>query len=65
MKKSGSIIRALTGILIAVAAVALLLNNTGVIDLDTVVNTWWPLAVVLAGVWFLRIIREAGLLQVF
>lgn len=50
MKKSGSIVRALTGILIVVAAVVLLLNNTGVLDLDTFVKTWWPLAIVLAGV---------------
>lgn len=50
MKKSGSIVRAITGIIIVVAALGLLLNNTGVVELDTAVKVWWPLAIILAGV---------------
>jgi len=49
MKKSGSVVRALTGVLIVVAAVTMLLNNIGLVDVDTMVKTWWPLAIVLAG----------------
>lgn len=47
MKKLSS--RIITGVIITIVGVTMLLNNIGVMHLNTIITVWWPLLFVLAG----------------
>lgn len=47
---ANNVTRALTGIAVLIVGVLFLLQNTGVADFGNLISTWWPLAVVFAGV---------------
>lgn len=48
MEKNG-VTRFVSGVLVLAVGVLFLLHNTGVADFSNVVNEWWPLALILAG----------------
>lgn len=47
--KNNGVTRIVSGVLILTVGVLFLLHNTAVVDLSNVVNEWWPLAIILAG----------------
>jgi len=45
-----SLSRIISGVVVLVVGVGFLLHNTGIVDLSTIVNNWWPLVIVAGGV---------------
>lgn len=57
--------RGVTGAVILTVGVLFLLHNTGVADLGDLLNNWWPLAIILAGVLVLINNAQSYLVSLF